>query len=132
MGRNCLLGHETDESICTRHPAIHKIGYEFTSACKRHISLTSRLSVQAATSSSSAILPLLHEFAHSGDAIRDIQANPHDRPEIVAVLRGPSGGSSFVELLDTTSHSVQKTIGGGSGEQFQTAGIVPHFVRMSL
>ncbi|KAG9046181.1 hypothetical protein FS837_004893, partial [Tulasnella sp. UAMH 9824] len=75
----------------------------------------------AASSSNAARLPLLHEFAHSTEPIRDIQSNPHDRPEIVAALRGSSDGSSVVELLDTSNYSVQQSIRGGPGAQYQTA-----------
>ncbi|KAG8910845.1 hypothetical protein FRC01_006098, partial [Tulasnella sp. 417] len=75
----------------------------------------------AASSSNAAALPLLYEFAHSTEPVKDIQPNPHDRPEIVAVLRGSSNGPSFVEFLDTSNNAVQQSIRGGPGSQHQTA-----------
>ncbi|KAG8927597.1 hypothetical protein FRC02_008013 [Tulasnella sp. 418] len=68
-------------------------------------------------------LPLQHEFSHSGDAIHDAQPNPHDRLELIAILRGDhhSAGRSRVEILDTKDGCIVGTLPGNSDKLFQTA-----------
>lgn len=42
----------------------------------------------------------MHTFSHSPESIRDLQPNPSDKPEIVAVLRGNISAGTQIEMLN--------------------------------
>ena len=76
----------------------------------------SHLSLQA----TSDHLPLLHAFTHSSEPIRDVQPNPSDRPELVAILRGNVQTGTRVEIVDVKAFSLALTLEVMGSQQAQT------------
>ncbi|KAG8887607.1 hypothetical protein FRB98_009335 [Tulasnella sp. 332] len=72
---------------------------------------------------STLALPLLYEFTHSDAPIRDVQPNPSDKPETIAVLRGHRDSLSEVEIIDLQTLEVVRTIlaNPDSATPYQTA-----------
>ncbi|KAG9006252.1 hypothetical protein FRB94_000877 [Tulasnella sp. JGI-2019a] len=72
---------------------------------------------------SSSSLPLIYEFTHSDAPIRDVQPNPSDKPETIAVLRGNRNALSEVDIIDVQALDVVGIVLAhpDSATPFQTA-----------
>lgn len=45
----------------------------------------------------------IHTFTHSSEPVRDLQSNPAEKPEVIAVLRGSLASGTRVEMLNVSS-----------------------------